>query len=138
MAGIRAMGAKLSYTDTGNMKVAHLTSLGAISATNEEIDVTDHDSPNGNSEFIAGQKTHDNLSFAGNIVAGDDSFKRMWALGQSRETKTFLATYADGSTMEFSGYVASISMGEQTTDGLMGYEGEIKVSGEITYTPKEG
>lgn len=134
MAGIRAMGAKLSYTDSGKKYVAHLTSLGAINTANEEIDVTDHDSPNGNQEFIAGNATHDNLSFAGNVVAGDSTFASMWALCQNRGVKTFLAEYADGSSMEFEGYVASMAMGEQTTDGLIGYEGEIKISGDVTYT----
>lgn len=137
MAGIRAMGAKLSFEDGTNATVfvAHLTSLGAINTTTEEIDVTDHDSPNGNKEFIAGDLSHDNLSFAGNIAKGDATFQKIWALAQSGDTKTFTAEYADGSTMEFSGYFANVSMGEQTTDGLMGYEGEIKISGEVTFTP---
>lgn len=135
MAGRRAMGAKLAYTVGTDPKkyIAHLTSLGAINTTNEEIDVTDHDSPNGNQEFIAGAQSHDNVSFAGNIATGDDTFKRIWALVQARTTCSFEATYADGSTMTFSGYFASVTMGEQTTDGLMGYEGELRVSGDVTF-----
>ena len=137
MAGRRAMGAKLTYkVGTGSAQyIAHLTSLGAINTANEEIDVTDHDSPNGNQEFIAGAQTHDNVSFAGNIVSGDSTFSRIWALVQSRTSCSFEATYADGTTMTFDGYFASVSMGEQTTDGLMGYEGEIKVSGNVTFGP---
>ena len=136
MAGIKAMGAKLSYTDgAGEEFVAHLTSLGSINTTNDEIDVTDHDSPNGNQEFIAGAKAHDNLSFAGNIAPGDDTFTRIWALADSRSVEEWTAVYADGSKMEFEGYFASVAMGEQSTDGLMGYEGEIKISGEVVYTP---
>ena len=137
MAGRRAMGAKLTYkVGTGSAQyIAHLTSLGAINTANEEIDVTDHDSPNGNQEFIAGAQTHDNVSFAGNIATGDDTFSRIWALVQSRTSCSFEATYADGTTMSFDGYFASVSMGEQTTDGLMGYEGEIKVSGNVTFGP---
>lgn len=136
MAGRRAMGAKLTYkVGSGTAQyIAHLTSLGAINTANEEIDVTDHDSPNGNQEFIAGNQTHDNVSFAGNIAAGDDTFSRIWALVQSRTTCSFVATYADGSKCEFDGYFASVAMGEQTTDGLMGYEGELKVSGNVTFT----
>lgn len=135
MAGRRAMGAKLSYTVASDQKkyIAHLTSLGAINTANEEIDVTDHDSPNGNQEFIAGAQTHENVSFAGNIVSGDDTFKRIWALVQSRTTCNFVAEYADGSTMAFSGYFANVTMGEQTTDGLMGYEGELRISGDVTF-----
>ena len=135
MAGRRAMGAKLAYTVASDQKkyIAHLTSLGAINTVNEEIDVTDHDSPNGNAEFIPGQATHDNVSFAGNIAPNDDTFKRIWALVQSRTTRNFEAEYADGSKMTFSGYFASVTMGEQATDGLMGYEGEIRVSGDVTF-----
>ena len=135
MAGRRAMGAKLSYTVASDTKkyIAHLTSLGAINTANEEIDVTDHDSPNGNQEFIAGAQTHENVSFAGNIVPGADTFKRIWALVQSRTTCNFVAEYADGSKMTFSGYFANVTMGEQTTDGLMGYEGELRISGDVTF-----
>ena len=137
MAGIRAMGAKLSYTDgtTGKKYVAHLTSLGALNTTNADVDVTDHDSPNGNAEFVAGQKTHDNVSFKGNVAKGDDTFGRIWALAQNRNITAFEAEYANGDSATFSGFIAKASMGEQTTDGLMGYEGEIKVSGEVVYTP---
>ena len=136
MAGRRAMGAKLTYkVGSGSAQyIAHLTSLGAINTANEEIDVTDHDSPNGNQEFIAGAQTHDNVSFAGNIAPSDDTFSRIWSLVQARTTCSFTATYADGSKLAFDGYFASVSMGEQTTDGLMGYEGEIKVSGNVTFT----
>lgn len=127
------MGAKLAYTENGIKYIAHLTSLGMIALTNGEIDVTDHDSPGGSSESIPGEKTHDNVPFAGNIVAGDSSFARLWALGQSRVTRDFTASYADGTTMNFEAYVANCGIGEQTTDGLMGYEGELKITGEVTY-----
>ena len=135
MAGRRAMGAKLTYQVGTDAKkyIAHLTSLGAINTVNEEIDVTDHDSPNGNQEFIAGQQSHDNVSFAGNVAPKDDTFKRIWALTQARTTCSFEATYADGSTITFEGYFASVAMGEQAVDGLMGYEGEIKISGDVTF-----
>ena len=134
MAGTRAIGAKLAYVDGGVKYITHLTSLGAVKVTNEEIDVTDHDSPNGASEMIAGAQTTENISFAGNIVQGDNTFGRIFALVKSRESKTFTATYANGDTAVFTGYFASVAMGEQTTDGLMGYEGELKVSGVVTYT----
>lgn len=141
MAGIRAMGAKLSFEEPAQegqpttVYVAHLTSLGAINTSSDEIDVTDHDSPNGNKEYISGGINHDNLSFAGNIAPGDATFQKIWALAQTGATRTFTAEYANGDTMEFEGYFANVAMGEQSTDGLMGYEGEIKISGEVTFTP---
>lgn len=142
MAGIRAMGAKLSFEEPAleegeptQVYVAHLTSLGAINTSSDEIDVTDHDSPNGNKEYISGGINHDNLSFAGNIAPGDTTFQKIWALAQTGDVRTFTADYANGATMEFEGYFANVAMGEQSTDGLMGYEGEIKISGEVTYTP---
>lgn len=134
MAGIRAIGAKLSYTDTGEKFIAHLTSLGALTLNNEEIDVTDHDSENGKREFIPGQTGYDDLSFQGNVVDGDDTFSRLWSLANNRTVKEFTAEYADGSTLEFEGYIASAAMGEQTTDGLIGFEGSIKISGDVVFT----
>lgn len=134
MAGIKSQGAKLTYTEGGKKFIAHLTSLGAVKISNEEVDVTDHDSPNGAKEFIAGAQNYDNISFAGNVAENDDSFERTWALGQNRKALPFEAQYADGSKMAFNGYIASIGMTEQSTDGLMGFEGEIKVNGAITFT----
>ena len=133
MAGIKSQGAKLQYTDGGKKYIAHLTSLGAIKISNEEVDVTDHDSPGGAKEFIAGAQNYENLSFAGNVASNDDSFERTWALGQSRKELPFEAQYADGSKMTFRGYIAAIGMTEQSTDGLMGFEGEIKINGEVTF-----
>lgn len=137
MAGTRAMGAKLEYQVSGaggKKYIAHLTSLGAINVSNSDIDVTDHDSPNGNQEFIAGQASHDNLSFSGNIVKADTTFKEIYALANSRTVCSFIATYANGAKMAFSGFFTKVAMGEQSTDGLMGYEGEIKITGDITFT----
>lgn len=139
MAGIRSMGAKLSYTAQSQEKfVAHLTSLGALKINNTDIDVTDHDSLNGKKEYIAGDQEYDNLSFSGNIASGDDTFQRIWTLANSAETVAFEAEYANGDKMTFSGYFASVEMGEQTTDGLMGYSGEIKISGSVTFVAKPG
>lgn len=56
MAGIRAMGAKLSYTNTGEKFIAHLTSLGSVKINNTEIDVTDHDSPDGKKNILQATK----------------------------------------------------------------------------------
>lgn len=136
MAGIKAMGAKLSYTSGSTEKyIAHLTSLGAIKINNNEIDVTDHDSPNGKKEFIAGDQEYDNLSFSGNVARGDDTFQRIWTLANSQASCSFEATYADGSKATFTGMFANVQMGEQTTDGLMTYSGELKISGDVTYVP---
>lgn len=135
MAGIKAMGAKLAYTvgSEGEKYIAHLTSLGALKINNSEIDVTDHDSPDGKKEYIAGDQEYDNVSFSGNVATGDDTFERIWALANSQASCSFEATYANGSKATFTGIFMSVEMGEQTTDGLMTYSGEIKVSGVVTY-----
>ena len=134
MAGIRAMGAKLVYSENSTDKyIAHLTSLGAIQLTNNEIDVTDHDSQG--KEFIAGDQEADSLSFAGNVASGDDTFERIYSLCGARTELQFEAHYANGAVFQFQGYFANVAMGEQTTDGLMGYTGEIKISGKPTFVP---
>lgn len=133
MAGTRAIGAKLSYMDGAKKYIAHLTSVTPPKLNNADVDVTDHDSPGGQSEFIAGAQTYDNVSFKGNVVEADTTFDSIWALAQARTVKDFTLETADGATFEFSGYFASVDVGEQTTDGLIGYEGELKVSGEVTF-----
>jgi predicted secreted protein len=133
MAGTKAIGAKLSYDDGGVKYIAHLTSVTPPKLNNADIDVTDHDSAGGQNEYIAGAQSYDNVPFKGNVVEGDDTFDNIWALAQARTEKDFTLETADGAIFEFSGYFASVNVGEQTTDGLIGYEGEIKVSGEVTF-----
>lgn len=136
MAGIKAMGAKLAYTISSTEKyIAHLTSLGEIKITNGEIDVTDHDSPGKKKEYIAGEQEYDNVSFAGNIATGDDTFARIWALANAQTVLPMEATYANGEKFVFNAMFANVSMGEQTTDGLMTYSGELKISGAATHVP---
>lgn len=133
MAGIRSIGAKLSYMDGSKKYIAHLTTVTPPKLNNADIDVTDHDSPGGQSEFTPGAQTYDNVPFAGNVVSGDNTFENMWALAQARTVKTYTLETANGETFEFEGYFASANLGEQTTDGLIGYEGELKVTGEVTF-----
>lgn len=133
MSGIRSIGAKLSYTDSGVKYIAHLTSVTPPKLNNKDIDVTDHDSPGGQAESMAGAQEYDNVSFKGNVVEGDNTFDNIWTLGQSRSVKDFTLETADGSTFEFDGYFASVNVGEQSTDGLIGYEGEIKVTGAVDF-----
>lgn len=133
MAGIRSIGAKLSYMDGAKKYIAHLTSVTPPKLNNADIDVTDHDSPGGQSEFIAGAQTYDNVPFKGNVVSGDDTFDNIWALAQARTVKQYTLETADGGSFEFEGYFASVNVGEQTTDGLIGYEGELKVTGEVSF-----
>lgn len=51
MAGIPSIGTELYLVkdgdETADLKIAHLTSAGAIKGTAEEIDVTDHDRSKG-------------------------------------------------------------------------------------------
>lgn len=136
MAGIKSMGAKLAYTVSSTEKfIAHLTSLGEVGITNNEIDVTDHDSPDGKKEFIAGDQEYDNVSFTGNVAPSDDTFDRIWALANSQVILPMEATYADGRKFVFNAMFANVKMGEQTTDGLMTYSGELKISGAATNVP---
>lgn len=137
MAGIRSMGAKLKYTDGGEQFITHLTSLGEISLENTSIDVTDHDSPDGKKESIAGEQQYGNISISGNIVNEDDTFDRIWALANNQKNVEMEAVYANKKTAKFTGHFLNVKMGEQTTDGLMTYSGEIEITGQVVFANAE-
>lgn len=138
MAGIPSIGTELFLVKDGDeaadTKIAHLTSAGAIQGTADEIDVTDHDSPNGNKEYMAGAVDYGTFDFAGNV--NDPSLvSKLYALLNSKAKRSWYVKYKDGSRNDFDGPLQSFGMDEQTTDGLMTCSGSIRISGTPDYKP---
>ena len=87
MSAQRTMGTTLtkkkSGDESGDLKIANLTSIGEIGVESEEIDATDLDSPNNYKEFIAGSKDAGEVSLAGNIK-DESNVEKMLALAESQ------------------------------------------------------
>ncbi len=133
----RTMGTTLTKTksgdETADLRIANLTSIGEIGVESEEIDTTDHDSPNDYKEFIAGFKDGGEVAIAGNIK-DESNVEKMLALAESRSMEKWTVTYPSGATWKFSAFVKSFKDGEKTTDGLATFTGSLRISGKPVYT----
>lgn len=133
----RTMGTTLTKTKSGSetedLRIANLTSIGEIGVESEEIDTTDHDSPNDYKEFIAGFKDGGEVSIAGNIK-DESNVEKMLALAESRSMEKWTVTYPSGATWKFNAFVKSFKDGEKTTDGLATFTGSLRISGKPVYT----
>lgn len=135
----RTMGTTLTKTKSGSetedLKIANLTSIGEIGVESEEIDATDLDSPDNYKEFIAGSKDAGEVSLAGNIK-DEANVEKMLALAESQSIEEWVVAYPSGAKWTFKGFVKSFKDGEKTPDGLATFSATIRVSGKPTYTKK--
>lgn len=141
MAATRTIGTTLtkkkSGSETEDLKVANLTSIGAIGLESEEIDVTDLDSPDDYKEFIAGTKDAGTVDLAGNIK-NESIISAMLALAESRSIEEWTVTYKSGAKWVFNAYVSSFKDGEKTPDGVHTFTASLRVSGKPTFTASTG
>ncbi|MBR5593899.1 MAG: hypothetical protein IKW46_07500 [Bacteroidaceae bacterium] len=133
----RTMGTTLTKTKSGSesedLRIANLTSIGEIGVESEEIDATDLDSPDNYKEFIAGSKDAGEVSLAGNIK-DEANVEKMLALAESQSIEEWVVAYPSGAKWTFSGFVKSFKDGEKTPDGLATFSATIRISGKPTYT----
>lgn len=137
MQATRTMGTTLtkvkSGDESGDLKIANLTSIGEIGVESEEIDATDLDSPNNYKEFIAGSKDAGEVSLAGNIK-DESNVEKFLALAESQSVETWNVEYPSGAKWVFSAFVKSFKDGEKTTDGLATFTATLRISGKPVYT----
>ena len=135
----RTMGTTLTKKKANDeqedLKIANLTSIGEIGVESEEIDATDHDSPDNYKEFIAGSKDAGELAIAGNIK-DESNVEKMLALAESQSMEQWEVKSPSGATWTFKGFVKSFKDGEKTPDGLATFSATIRISGKPVYTPK--
>ena len=133
----RTAGTTLTKTKSGSetedLKLANLTSIGEIGVESEEIDATDLDSPDNYKEFIAGSKDAGEVSIAGNIK-DETNVEKMLALAESQSIEEFVVTYPSGAKWTFSAFVKSFKDGEKTPDGLATFTASLRISGKPVYT----
>lgn len=138
MAGIQAMGTSLTLKKAGDegtdIVLPHLVSIGEQASESEEIDVTTLDSPNRAKEYIQGAKDPGTIEVTANNLF-DGTAEKIKAVYASGEVREWVETYPDNKgTLTYSGYVATFTHGEVTTDGLATFSFGIRLSGEPVYS----
>ncbi len=132
----RTIGTKLTKkgaTTADDLVVGHLTSIGEIGLESEEIDVTTHDSVDDFKEFIAGSKDAGEVAITGYMFT-PDTFEKMMVLANSREVVDWVVEYKSGHKWEFKAFLKSLKDAEKTVDGVIGFNGTLRISGKPTFT----
>lgn len=137
MAATKSLGTTIIKTKSGSetedLVIADLTSIGEVGVESDEIDVTTLDSTGGYKEYIAGFKDAGEVSLAG-IIKSETAMGAMLALAESQEIEEWTIRTPIGSTWVFNGFVKSFKEAEATVDGVRGFSGSIRVSGAPVYT----
>lgn len=134
MSATKAMGSKLYWvTDSGDVQISDLVSIGERGGVSEMIDATTLDSPDATREKIAGLKDYENISIEG-IIKSEDNLESLVELFDAQTVEDWKVETVDGATEEFSGFLGSFKFTELTIEGLRGFSMVIEVSGKINYT----
>ena len=132
----RTMGTTLtkkkSGSETEDLKIANLTSIGEIGVESEEIETTDLDSPDNYKEFEPGLKDAGDVPLAGNIK-DESNVEKMLALAESQSMEQWEVKYPSGATWTFKGFIKSFKDGEKTPEGLATFTATIRISGKPAY-----
>jgi len=137
MAAAKSLGTTLTKTKSGeeasDLVIADLVSIGEIGVESDEIDVTTLDSTGGYKEFIAGFKDAGEVSLEG-IIKSETAMAAMLALAESQAIEEWTIETPSGSTWVFDGFVKGFKESEATVEGVRGFSGSLRVSGQPAYT----
>ena len=136
MATTRSQGTTLKFTPAGGeqLTVGRLTSVGEIAPEAEELDVTTLESTGGYREYMQGFRDSGELELTGYHDASDAGQKAIRAAFASGAAGAFEVDFPDGTTVSFSGFVKSHSIGSAEVDGVIGFGATIRISGPVSVT----
>jgi predicted secreted protein len=123
----------MSGSETEDLVIGSLTSIGRIGVENEEIDVTTLDSADGYKKFIAGFKDAGELPLAG-IIEDEADIVAMKGLADSQSTESWEINFPSGSKWAFDGFMKLFEEAENTPDGVRNFNATIRISGKPVYT----
>lgn len=131
---MRPAGTTLAYKEGTStaVTIGKLTSIGEISQTADEIDITTLDSTGAYREYLQGFKDAGTLEVAGYYAPGDTSHQSFNTLYQSGTVVEWTITFPDSSTLKFNGFVSGVSYGPIEVDGVPGFGGTIRLTGPVT------
>ena len=123
--------------------IAEINNIEGPELEAEEIEVTNHDSPDGYKEFIPGLKDGGSISIEGNFVATDDTHQQLIADFESGEVNNYRILLPD-STVEasksrwtFAAMVKSLST-KYPTSGSVTFSAALRISGKPELSSSEG
>ena len=137
MAGTRTMATTLTKTmsgsETEDLVLASLVSIGEQSTASEEIESTTLDSTGGFREFIQGLKDAGSVEvMANNVFDGQATI--LQALFNAGTTEEWVEAYPNAAgTLTYNAYMSALTFGEATTDGLATVSFTLRLTGAPVY-----
>ena len=129
-----AQGPTLKFTPANGAQVTvgRLTSIGEIAPEAEELDVTTLDSEDGYREYIQGFRDAGELEISGFHDAGDDGQAALREAFDDGAAGTAVIAFSDGTTVSFSAFVKSHTLGAAEVDGAVGFGATLRITGAVT------
>lgn len=131
--GFAAFGTGITI---GGTEVKELTTIAWDMGTVDDVDITNHDSPDSTEEFVPGIIRVGYIDIEGNFVPTDPGQQALITNLQARTSAAIVITCADTGAATFSGtaYVKSLRP-TAPVEGKTGFTGRLKASGKITFAP---
>jgi predicted secreted protein len=131
-SGIAAKGTVLTYN---SQAVKELDNVELTGSNGEEIDISNHDSPDDYKEFVIGLLDGGTISFSGNFVSTDAGQAAVIAAHYARTNAAWTVVYPDVGDSQFAGngYVKSFQISAPVA-GKLSISGTIKITGKPTFT----
>ena len=113
-------------------EVARLLNISPPEVTRDDMDVTDHDSPDGYKEYIPGLKDGGEVPIEGHLIPTDDTQKGLLAAVDINEPEPWTIEFPTVPKLRiaFDGYVKSCKVGDAPVDDVMKFTAVIKVTGK--------
>jgi predicted secreted protein len=131
-SGIAAKGTVLTYN---SQAVKELDNVELTGSNGEEIDISNHDSPDDYKEFVIGLLDGGTISFSGNFVSTDAGQAAVIAAHYARTNAAWTVVYPDVGDSQFAGngMVKSFQISAPVA-GKLSISGTIKITGKPTFT----
>lgn len=128
MPKVKASGTTITFNAKA---IGGLNSIGEISPSSDEIDVTTLDSA-GYKEFIQGLKDSGELPLKGFLIKGDVGQVELRTGFGSGTPSAVLVTFPDSTAVSFTAYVKSFTIGAAETNGAVGFGATLRITGAVT------
>jgi len=136
----KGMGTSLTKikngSETADWKIGSLLSIGEVKLTIGEEDITTLDSPDRAKEFMPGDVEAGELGISGIIKKQDDenTVSKMMALIQASSIESWIVEFPSGATWVFEAFVKEFGTGEVSTEGMINFNGTLRISGLPVWT----
>lgn len=130
-SGFAAFGIGITYDA---VDVKELTNVTFGLGTADEIDISNHDSPDSTEEWVAGIIRCDTVDIEGNFVPTDTGQAALITALQARTKAELIITLVDSGNATFTGdaYVKSFRLTSPVT-GKQGFTAQLKMAEKLTF-----